>query len=82
MPAAGRGGAGALTRELLTLDGRARPIFETLLGSGDFRVPAENHYEVLRHSLRAAHARGHDASRRTGSCACAWEVARRSRFAV
>ncbi|HSO38027.1 MAG TPA: PhnD/SsuA/transferrin family substrate-binding protein [Labilithrix sp.] len=50
----------ALTRWLLTVDGRAREIFETLLGSGDFRVPAENHYEVLRHALRAAHARGHD----------------------
>ena len=51
----------ALTRWLLTLNGRAKEIFEGLLGSGDFRVPAENHYEVLRHALRAAHARGHDA---------------------
>ena len=58
VPAAARS---ALTRWLLTVDGRARQIFETLLGSGDFRVPAENHYEVLRHALRAAHARGHDA---------------------
>ena len=51
----------ALTRWLLTLDGRAKEIFERLLGSGDFRVPAPNHYEMLRHALRAAHARGHDA---------------------
>lgn len=57
VPAAARA---ALTRWLLTLDGRARQIFDTMLGSGDFRVPAENHYEVLRHALRAAHARGHD----------------------
>gem|GEM_PF-1776714 len=51
----------ALTRWLLSLDGRGRDIFATLLGSGDFRVPASNHYEMLRHGLRAAHARGHDA---------------------
>lgn len=51
----------ALTRWLLTLDGRAKEIFEGLLGSGDFRVAAANHYEMLRHALRAAHARGHDA---------------------
>jgi phosphonate transport system substrate-binding protein len=50
----------ALTRWLLTLDGRAKDIFASLLGSGDFRVPAPNHYEMLRHALRAAHARGHD----------------------
>jgi len=50
----------ALTRWLLTIDGRAREIFEMLLGSGDFRVPADKHYEVLRHALRAAHARGQD----------------------
>ena len=58
VPAAARS---ALTRWLLTLDGRAKDIFEKLLGSGDFRVPAPNHYEMLRHALRAAHARGHDA---------------------
>jgi phosphonate transport system substrate-binding protein len=58
VPAAARS---ALTRWLLTLDGRAKAIFDGLLGSGDFRVPAPNHYEVLRHALRAAHARGHDA---------------------
>jgi phosphonate transport system substrate-binding protein len=51
----------ALTRWLLTLDGPAKDIFDQLLGSGDFRIPATNHYEVLRHALRAAHARGHDA---------------------
>ncbi len=57
VPAAARS---ALTRWLLTLDGRAKEIFEKMLGSGDFRVPAPNHYEMLRHALRAAHARGHD----------------------
>jgi ABC-type phosphate/phosphonate transport system substrate-binding protein len=51
----------ALTRWLLTLDARGRALFEGLLGSGDFRIPAPNHYEVLRHALRAAHARGQDA---------------------
>jgi phosphonate transport system substrate-binding protein len=51
----------SLTRWLLTLDGSAKEIFTQLLGAGDFRVPAPNHYEVLRHALRAAHARGHDA---------------------
>ena len=54
------GARASLTRWLLTLDGRAKDIFERLLGSGDFRVPAPNHYEMLRHALRAAHARGHD----------------------
>jgi phosphonate transport system substrate-binding protein len=57
VPAAARS---ALTRWLLTLDGRAKEIFEALLGSGDFRVPAPNHYEMLRHAMRAAHARGQD----------------------
>lgn len=51
----------SLTRWLLAPDARARTLFEGLLGSGDFRLAAENHYEVLRHALRAAHARGHDA---------------------
>jgi len=51
----------ALTRWLLSLEGPAKAIFEGMLGSGDFRVPASNHYEMLRHGLRAAHARGHDA---------------------
>lgn len=57
VPAAARS---SLTRWLLTLDGRAKAIFEGLLGSGDFRVPAPDHYEMLRHAVRAAHARGHD----------------------
>ncbi len=51
----------ALTRWLLTLNGRAKHLFEGMVGSGEFRVPAANHYEMLRHALRAAHARGHDA---------------------
>lgn len=54
------GARASLTRWLLTLDGRAKATFEALLGSGDFRVAAPNHYEMLRHALRAGHARGHD----------------------
>lgn len=50
-----------LTRWLLSLDGRARELFEMVVGSGDFRVPAPDHYDMLRHALRAARARGHDA---------------------
>jgi phosphonate transport system substrate-binding protein len=57
MPAGARS---SLTRWLLTLDGRAKEIFAGLLGSGDFRVPSPDHYDMLRHALRAAHARGHD----------------------
>ncbi|MBS2013140.1 MAG: phosphate/phosphite/phosphonate ABC transporter substrate-binding protein [Deltaproteobacteria bacterium] len=51
----------ALTRWLLSPDANAKALFERLVGSGDFRLAAENHYEMLRHGLRAAHARGHDA---------------------
>lgn len=51
----------ALTRWLLSPDAHAKALFERLVGSGDFRLAAENHYEMLRHALRAAHARGHDA---------------------
>ena len=58
MPAGARS---SLTRWLLALDGRPKEIFERLMGSGDFRIPAANHFEMLRHALRAAHARGHDA---------------------
>lgn len=54
------GARASLTRWLLTLDGRAKTLFEQLLGSGDLRVPAPNHYEMLRHALRAGHARGQD----------------------
>lgn len=55
------GARSSLTRWALTLDGRSKDIFSKLLGSGDFRVPATNHYEMLRHALRAARARGQDA---------------------
>lgn len=58
VPAAARS---ALTRWLLTLEGPAKEGFVRLLGSGDFRIAAPDHYEMLRHALRAAHARGHDA---------------------
>lgn len=51
----------ALTRWLLDLDPRARDLFERILGAHDFRVPSPDHFDALRHSLRAARARGHDA---------------------
>ena len=38
-----------------------RDLFERLLGAHDFRVPSPDHFDALRHSLRAARARGHDA---------------------
>jgi phosphonate transport system substrate-binding protein len=50
-----------LTRWLLDLDPRARDLFERILGAHDFRVPSPDHFDALRHSLRAARARGHDA---------------------
>ena len=58
VPAAARS---ALTRWLLTLDGRAKDIFDGSARLGRFPRPGHDHYEVLRHALRAAHARGHDA---------------------
>jgi phosphonate transport system substrate-binding protein len=51
----------ALTRWLLDLDPRARDLFERILGAHDFRVPSTDHFDALRHALRAARARGHDA---------------------
>lgn len=51
----------SLTRWLLDLDPRARDLFERILGAHDFRVPSPSHFDALRHSLRAARARGHDA---------------------
>lgn len=53
---------GALTRSLLDPSPRVKELFAKLLGSGDFRVPAAAHYDSLRHTLRAARARGHDAA--------------------
>lgn len=51
----------SLTRWLLDLDPRARDLFERVLGAHDFRVPSTDHFDALRHTLRAARARGHDA---------------------
>jgi phosphonate transport system substrate-binding protein len=64
LPAADRS---ALTRWLLSLQGAQEPekvhaleLFERLLGATDFRVAATDHYEELRHAVRAARARGYD----------------------
>jgi phosphonate transport system substrate-binding protein len=51
----------SITRWLLALDPRAKDLFERILGAHDFRIPSPDHFEALRHSLRAARARGHDA---------------------
>lgn len=51
----------ALTRWLLDLDPRSRDLFERILGAHDFRVPSPDHFDALRHAMRAARARGHDA---------------------
>jgi ABC-type phosphate/phosphonate transport system substrate-binding protein len=65
VPAAERS---ALTRWLLSLEGaedpakkRALELFRRLLGATDFRIASPDHYEALRHTLRAARARGQDA---------------------
>lgn len=58
LPAAARSG---LARWLLALDVRGKNAFTRLLGASDFRVPAPDHYDALKHALRAARARGHDA---------------------
>lgn len=58
LPAAARS---ALARWLLALDPRARDLFARLLGTADFRVPSPDHFDALKHSLRVARARGHDA---------------------
>lgn len=52
----------ALTRALLTPPPGLKELFAKLLGSGDFRVPQAAHYDSLKHTLRAARARGHDAN--------------------
>jgi phosphonate transport system substrate-binding protein len=51
----------AVARWLLAPDARARELFARLLDAKDFRVPAPDHYDALRHAVRAARARGHDA---------------------
>lgn len=52
----------ALTRSLLDPSPRIKELFGKLLGSGDFRVPSAAHFDSLKHMLRAARARGHDAA--------------------
>jgi ABC-type phosphate/phosphonate transport system substrate-binding protein len=52
----------SLTRSLLDPEPRIKELFGKLLGSGDFRVPSAAHYDSLKHTLRAARARGHDAA--------------------
>lgn len=51
----------AVTRWLLDPTDRARDLLKRLLGSGDFRVHDASHYDPLKHMLRTARARGHDA---------------------
>jgi phosphonate transport system substrate-binding protein len=58
LPASARAG---LTRWLLALDPRSKQIFERFIGATAFRVPAPEHYDAMRHVLRAARARGQDA---------------------
>lgn len=52
----------ALTRSLLDPSPRIKELLGKLLGSHDFRVPSAAHYDSLKHTLRAARARGHDAA--------------------
>jgi phosphonate transport system substrate-binding protein len=59
----------ALARWCLDPSPRVRDLFGVLLGCSDFRVPTPEHYDLLRHMIRTARARGHDAlppSSRTG----------------
>jgi phosphate/phosphite/phosphonate ABC transporter binding protein len=51
---------GAVTRWLLHLEERPRKLLAELLHAGDFRVASPTHYESLRHTVRAARARGVD----------------------
>lgn len=50
----------ALERDPSATGGRARAAFDRLLGASDFRVPSDEHYKALEHTLRVAHARGQD----------------------
>lgn len=58
LPAAARSG---LLRWLVSLDEETRQRFDRVLSASEFRVPAPDHFEALRHVVRAARARGHDA---------------------
>jgi hypothetical protein len=50
----------SVTRWLLNLDARSSELMSELLHSSDFRVASPTHYESLRHTVRAARARGFD----------------------
>lgn len=65
----------ALARAVLDPSPRMKELFAKLLGSGDFRVPSAAHFDSLKHTLRAARARGHDAD--PASSRMAIRVARR-----
>ncbi|MBX3229453.1 MAG: phosphate/phosphite/phosphonate ABC transporter substrate-binding protein [Labilithrix sp.] len=65
-----------LARAILDASPRVRDLFTKLLGSGDFRVPSAAHFDSLKHTLRAARARGHDAN--PNSSRMAIRVARKS----
>lgn len=58
LPAAVRSG---LLRWLVGLDEGTRDLFDRVLSASEFRVPAPDHFDALRHVVRAARARGHDA---------------------
>jgi phosphate/phosphite/phosphonate ABC transporter binding protein len=58
LPVAARSG---LLRWLVSLDGPSRERFDRVLSASEFRVPAPDHFDALRHVVRAARARGHDA---------------------
>ncbi len=53
----------ALVRWLLHADEPSRGPLTDLLSTTHFRVPTGDHFEPLRHMLRAARARGYDAAR-------------------
>lgn len=58
LPVSARSG---LLRWLVSLDDTARERFDRVLSASEFRVPAPDHFDALRHVVRAARARGHDA---------------------
>jgi phosphate/phosphite/phosphonate ABC transporter binding protein len=50
----------SVTRWLLNLEERPKKLMSELLHAADFRVASPTHYESLRHTVRAARARGFD----------------------
>lgn len=55
------GARSGLLRWLLSLDAPTRELFDRVVSASEFRVPAPDHLDALRHVVRAARARGHDA---------------------